>query len=156
MSESRVAEERGGASGVDVSKACWSTFQQAAISCKRKGADSSSRSTAARSPAHLFRHISQGYNLLERTSDATLLAGDKDARGNDGILTFALEQSLLVDAFKQLLARIRNALGQADDVAHGTNISVGRLQVATATLIFSHASGGHLECFGVTSVSILE
>ena len=86
-----------------------------------------------------------------------MAAGDEDARGDDGVLVLALEEALLVDALKELLGRIRDALGKTDGVAHGLAVAVRVLKVpSTAALSFAHLGRGHLQCASCTRVAVLE
>lgn len=87
-----------------------------------------------------------------------MLAGDKDARGNDGRLVLVAQDLFLVDALEQHLCRVDDALGQADRLAHGRNLSERVLQISTgpALLVLGDSLRGHLERARDARVVVLE
>lgn len=115
------------------------------------------RNRRAREP-DLFRDAGEGDDFFKRARDAALLAGDKDARGNDGRLVLVAQDLFLVDALEEHLCRVDDALGEADRLAHGRNLSERVLQISTGPtlLVLGDSLRRHLEGACDSGVVVLE
>lgn len=72
----------------------------------------------------LLRNPRESEDLGESARNRTLATGDEDAPGNDCCLRLILQRFIVMDELEERLCGRRHMLGDANDVAERSNLSV--------------------------------